>query len=94
MSLPLSFMVNWGDVPAVLSVSTDMCVGKIDWSNLSEVDLMAYLAQSDNLLGKIELPKEAAACSDINCKNPQHGVELCSLYENVVESSCLKQVFV
>lgn len=50
--VPLSFTVNLGDVPAVMSVNTDMCVGKIDWSNLSDVDLMAYLTQFDNLLGK------------------------------------------
>lgn len=35
--VPLTFTVNWGNVPAVLCVNINMCVGKIDRSNLSEV---------------------------------------------------------
>lgn len=40
----------------------------------------------DTLLSNIELPRDAAAYCDINCKNPQHGLELCSLYDNIMKS--------
>jgi len=79
MSLPLlitslSFSVNLGILPAVLSVRNDVSAGKIDWSNMAKEDLVVYSAQFDTLLSRIELPKDAVPCFDIYRKNPQHGV--------------------
>lgn len=39
---------------------------KIDWSNLTEEDLKVYFVQSETLLSNIDLPKDAAACCDVN----------------------------
>lgn len=41
---------------------------------------------TDTLLSNSDLPKDVSACCDINCKNPQHGFELCSLHDSIVES--------
>ena len=84
--MPFSLSVNLGNIPTLVSIDNHMCVGKIDWSNLTKEDLKEYYIQSDILLSNIELPKYSTACCDINCKNPQHGIELCSLYENIVKS--------
>ncbi len=59
---------------------------KLDWFNLTEEELKGYSFQSHMLLTNIDLPKDTAICCDINCKNPQHGIELCLLYDNIVES--------
>lgn len=83
--VPFSLSINVGNLPTLLSVNKDTRVRKIDWSNLSVEDLK-YCIQSDTLLSNINLPIDAAACGDINCKNPQHGIELCSLNDNIVES--------
>jgi len=82
--VPFSVSVSLGSLPAFVPVD-NMCMGKIDWSNLNEEDLKEYYIQSDILLNNIVLPKVSMACSD-NCKDPQHGIELCTLYENIVKS--------
>ena len=84
--VPFSLCVNLENIPTLLSVNNNMRVGKIDWSNQSEDDLKEYCAQSDTLLSNIELPKDAFTCCNINCKSPQHGIELCSLYDSIVKS--------
>lgn len=84
--VPFSMSINLGNLQTLLSMSNNMQVGKLDWSNLTEEELKVYCFQSDMLLRNIDLPKDAAICCDINCKNPQHGIELCFLYDNIVES--------
>ncbi len=51
-------------------MNNNMQVGKLDWSNLTEEELKVYCFQSDTLWSNINLPKDAAICCDINCKNP------------------------
>ena len=84
--VPISLSVNLGNIPTLVSVDNNVCEGKIDWSNLSEDDLKEYYFRTDILLSNIELPKYSIACHDINCKNPQHGIELCSMYDNIVKA--------
>lgn len=57
-----------------------------DLALTDHVPVSLTLNQSDFLLIKIELPKDASACYDVNCKIPQHGAELCSFDVNIVES--------
>lgn len=84
--VPFSLSVNMDSIPALLPVDNDMNMGKIAWPNLSEKDLFDYCDQSNTMLGNIYLPRDAISCLDINCKNPQHSIELCAMYENVVKS--------
>lgn len=82
--VPFSMSINLGNLPTLLSMNNNMQVGKLDWFNLTEEKLKGYCFQSD-MLSNIDLPKDAAICCDINCKNPQHGIELCLFYDNIVE---------
>lgn len=53
---------------------------------MTEEELKGYCFQSHMLLSNIDLPKDTAISCDINCKNLQHSIELCLLYDNIVES--------
>lgn len=83
--MPLSISVNIGNLPAVQPAHNSLSFGKLDWSNVTKNDLDVYLAQTDTLLSNTDFPKNAIACSDINCKDPLHGLELCNLYESIVK---------
>lgn len=43
--VPFSLSINLGNLSTLFSVNNNMCVGKIDWSNLTEEDLKAYCVQ-------------------------------------------------
>ena len=61
-------------------------VGKIDWTKLSSTDLNKYVSDIDALLCNIQVPRDALWCRYMNCKDDQHGKQLCSLYEAIVQS--------
>ena len=83
--VPFSLCINVGNMPSFMYVSNDLPVGKIMWSSSTEKDMWIYSTQCGTMLSNVELPKHAVNCNDINCKNPQHRAELCSLYDNIVD---------
>ncbi|XP_027883670.1 uncharacterized protein LOC114150994 [Xiphophorus couchianus] len=84
--IPFSLCVNMNCIPSVLPVDYNISTGKIAWDNLTEKDLSDYCYQTNDMFSNTYLPKGAISCRDMNCKDPQHGIELCTLYENVVKS--------
>ena len=84
--IPFSMLLNFGNIPILSSIDSNISAGKLDWSNLTQENLKEYISRTDTLLGCIELPKDATVCCDMNCKNPQHSTELCFMYDSIVES--------
>ena len=66
--VPLSLSVNLANLRTLSFLSNDVHVGEIDWSNLTEEDLVKYYVQPDILMCNINLLKDAAVCCDINCE--------------------------
>ena len=81
--IPLSMLINVGDLPLISPAEGIKLPGKPDWSRATKHQLEKYHSQTNVLLGNIKLPKEAILCHDLNCSNPQHSVDL---YEHIVES--------
>jgi len=84
--IPFSLSLNVKNLPMLTTVVNNLNPGKLDWSKLTMEDLQKYYARTDGLLGNIALPKDAMSCRDINCKNLQHGKDLCGLYDSIVET--------
>lgn len=57
---------------------------KLDWSTLSEEDLLAYYNNTDQYLSNVYLPKEAIMCKDVNCQIEEHKSNLYAMYDDVV----------
>ena len=87
--IPILITLNTGNLPVLLPVDNSMSAGRLDWSNMSEIDLFNYAYQSDALMADILVPKDTLLCRDTNCKNIQHCNELCSMYEAIVDSLCV-----
>ena len=45
-----------------------------------------YSNRSDTMFSNIYVSRDTISCHDINCKNPQHGTDLCDMYEHIVKS--------
>ena len=84
--IPLSMLINVGDLPLLSPAEGIKQPGKLDWSRATKHQLEKYLSQTNVLLGNIKLPKEAILCHDLNCSNPQHSIDLCTMYKRIVES--------
>ena len=84
--IPFSVLLNTGNLPVLLPEDNSLRSGKINWSKLTEKELIKYFNLSDSLLGKVKMPKDALLCRDMNCKNAQHCDELSSFYDTIVES--------
>lgn len=52
--VPFSMSINLGILPTLLSVSNNMQVGILDWSNLTEKELRVYCFQPVTLLSNID----------------------------------------
>lgn len=63
---------------------------KVDWSKLTEDDLLYYNSQTDKSLRNIDIPLDAILCGNINCKNQNHNNNLCVMYDNIV--NCLNNI--
>ena len=72
-------MLNFGNIPSLSSIDSNISAGKLDWSNLTHFS-------DRHPVGCIELPKVATVCCDMNCKNLQHSNELSFMYDSIVES--------
>ena len=84
--IPLSMSINVGNLPLLSPAEGIKQPGKLDWSKATKHLLEIYQSQTNALLDNIKLPKDAILCHDLNCSNPQHSADLCTMYEHIVES--------
>ena len=74
----------------ILSFSTQQRVYKprAAWHKARKCDILQYQSTLDNLLNKIELPKETIQCEDYNCSNIEHTNNL-DLFLDKIIACCL-----
>ena len=95
-SMEIIYDVAMSDhVPVVLVLDVDKlpelslkpktgCKTKLDWSKLSDKDVLSYFGRTNVLFNNIHLPYEAISCSNVNCKTNTHSKDLCTLYDCIV----------
>ena len=59
---------------------------KIDWSKLSDDEIVSYCGRTDVLLNNVFLPYDAIMCSDFNCIDKSHHNHLCVMYEAITQA--------
>lgn len=59
---------------------------KLDWCKLSKEDFMTYYLRTDEALGKIDLPRHAIMCTNVDCNDASHRKDLCALYDGVIDT--------
>lgn len=75
--VPFSMML---DIESLLELTCGVNSGpkaKLQWSKLTEDDLIAYCMKTDVLLSDICLPQQSILCSDVNCSDISHCRPLC-----------------
>ena len=82
--IPIVISLNVENIPLLVDKVADTNSGRLDWSNLTKEDLNRYFIETENLLSNIELPIDALLCFNMNCKNPNHSIKLCGMYDNIV----------
>ena len=75
-------VINFQTLPVIESFESDT-ISRIDWSSLSQEEIVSYCVSTERLLGKIWLPKEAIMCRDCLCQNPKHHSDICSMFEDL-----------
>nr|XP_055036878.1 uncharacterized protein LOC129424288 [Misgurnus anguillicaudatus] len=93
--IPVSIVINAEFLVAMSNNDNNVNIAKIDWSALTEEDLSVYYVNTDRCLGNIKLPRDAIMCSDVNCKDPSHQRDICSMYNDIVNAlhGCSKPFF-
>ena len=56
----------------------------IRWADLSDQDLIYYIARTKQLLLEIPTATQAFNCVDFNCRDPNHVREFCDYYKAIV----------
>lgn len=56
------------------------CKAKLDWSKLTNKDVMLYYGRTDGLLREVYVPRDAILCPDVNCYDSSHCKDLCTMY--------------
>lgn len=70
--IPLALTINIEELPS--TVSNDNAISgnvstRLDWSTLSEEDLLAYYTNTDHYLSNVYLPREAIMCKDVRLRS-------------------------
>lgn len=50
---------------------------KIDWSSLTEEEILGYYVRTDQSLSNIHIPRDAVRCNDVKCSSFEHVNALC-----------------
>ena len=85
--IPLAFTIYVAELPSIITNIKDVrgnVSSRIDWSTLTDDDLVTYHTYTDLYLNNIHLPKEAILCKDVHCQNGEHKYDLCAMYDAVV----------
>ena len=81
---PIEIGLDTDSLPEILREDNAGKGEKVDWTKLSSEDRSFYNGRSDELLSKIQLPMHAILCTNVNCKNSSHCVDLCEFYNCIV----------
>lgn len=82
--IPFAMQINVEHLPVLSSKTNSGNKEKLDWSALTKEDILDYYAQTDKFLSNINLSRDAILCSDVNCKNVEHGKDLCSMCNDII----------
>ena len=58
---------------------------KLDWSKLTDEDILFYYGRTEALLNNVSLPHDAVLCTDFNCSDLTHRKALCAMYDAIVK---------
>lgn len=82
--IPAAMVLNVETVPLLLDPVNIVNSDKLNWANLSNKDIDSYSVLPDNLLNQVVLPR--VTCLNMNCTDPQHAVDLCDSYDNIIKA--------
>ena len=60
----------------------------LNWGKASDSERSAYTDNCSELLGNIQLPREAVCCSLASCDDVSHIHSIASLYSDIVNCLC------
>ena len=83
--IPITMVLNVNNVPT-LAKNVENRETKINWSKLTEDDILKYSFYSNELLCKVNMPMNAICCTKVNCVDSSHGENLCVMYHEIVRS--------
>lgn len=81
--MPISVMLNVESLPELTMKDTHPYAGQVEWSKLTQSNLQQSRLTEKNP-GKIQIPYDAILCCDINCANPDHNNDLCTMYGKIL----------
>ena len=84
--VPLSICIDINIVP-MLDMQGSDSQSTLNWGKASDSERSAYTDNCSELLGNIQLPREAACCSLASCDDVSHIHSIASLYSDIV--NCL-----
>ena len=83
---PLSICIDINIVP-MLDMQGSDSQSTLNWGKASDSERSAYTDNCSELLGNIQLPREAVCCSIASCDDFSHIHSIASLYSDIV--NCL-----
>uniref|UniRef100_A0A1A8U3R0 Endonuclease/exonuclease/phosphatase domain-containing protein n=1 Tax=Nothobranchius furzeri TaxID=105023 RepID=A0A1A8U3R0_NOTFU len=84
--IPISFSVKVERLPEVFVGNEGVCQSNLNWSNVTKSELRSYSIKTEELLRKVVLPNEAIRCTDPNCANMKHKVDICTFYDRIIRA--------
>ena len=81
--IPLVMVLDCDSLPEMSQEVKSDFKAKLDWSKLTNEDVMLYFGRTDGLFWDVYLPRDAILCSDVNCNNISHCKDLCTMYNYI-----------
>ena len=82
--IPVVLVLDVDSLPEMSKEVNTAGIAKLDWSKLSNNDVLSYFGRSNDLFNKVLLPYDAILCADVNCKVNSHSKDLCLFYDSIV----------
>ena len=81
---PVMVELNLNRIPEISSDCNTTNIGKLDWTKLSNENITEYQSKTQELLDRIELPRDAITCRNVNCADDTHKHALTAMYDRIV----------
>ena len=82
--VPVGMTIECESLPEVTQQVESTSTPKLDWSKLSDEEVLLFYGRADRLLNEVFLPKDAILCCNVNCNLSVHNMELCTMYNSIV----------
>ena len=82
--IPVAIEIDLQLAPDVEHGAANSIADNIDWSAVSEEELLNYRVQTDILLNNIVQPTDALSCKDCNCTKVDHKEALHKYYDDIM----------